>query len=392
MDPLFTTFGTGRHGSLPQILSPGKHKLALSLVSADIDAVDWLSEVGMSQYLEVFLANFTTAGSRVLSRHRLSLVRLEHMPKMGITQFPHQKILLEHIRHTLKFEFNSPVRRREVEARMSVAEGGEGSGTGGALSKFRAGKLQEIPERNLAGANNKKMADHHKQAAPTRRRSFDKNVWQSIHTLRTGDATSLAAVEQLREGNYQLAEKIEGKAQEKRRRRRSYGEDDKPGAGGAKEYGNRVQLYDIMQRELHELQIKHLEKLKKIVKCERANIFFINEKTKELFLASDSGVWFRMMQGNGLAGYCADHGMVLNVPNVQADARFNLNLDLKTGWKTKNAMLCPLRGNRGGGVVIGVVQCSNKVLDFDAEDEEHLQVCCRYALGGGEGYSFLFYL
>ena len=184
------------------------------------------------------MANFGDGSSRLLSRKRLGVVRLDHLPKMGITQFHHQKVVMEHIRHTLLFEFNSPIRKREVQTKMQA------SGVG-ANAAFVVGMLPEIPEFRGGGGEdkNKKFAEHTKKAAPTRRRSFDKNVWNSISKLRTSDQASLEAVEALRSGNYEAAEKMENQSQERRRRRKSFGEDpslDSSRLHKAQEYGNKV--------------------------------------------------------------------------------------------------------------------------------------------------------
>ena len=48
---------------------------------------------------------------------------------------------------------------------------------------------------------------------------------------------------------------------------------------------------------------------------------------------------------------------------------------MKTGFKTKNILCQPLRGQRGGGHIIGVIQMLNKEGGFDASDEEHMATC-----------------
>jgi hypothetical protein len=71
---------------------------------------EWLSEIGMEQYSETFASNFTHGG-KYLSRKRLSQVRLQDFPKMNITNYQHQKLLLQHIKYTLDAEYSSPSRR-----------------------------------------------------------------------------------------------------------------------------------------------------------------------------------------------------------------------------------------------------------------------------------------
>jgi hypothetical protein len=72
----------------------------------DIDCYDWLCEVGLEQYEETFLTNFTKGAAGPLSRKRLAQVRLQDFPHMNITQYDHQKVLMDHIRQvalTVKF-------------------------------------------------------------------------------------------------------------------------------------------------------------------------------------------------------------------------------------------------------------------------------------------------
>ena len=44
---------------------------------------------------------------------------------MNIQNYEHQKLLLKHIRHTLKFAYHSPVRKQEIEERMKSLQGEE---------------------------------------------------------------------------------------------------------------------------------------------------------------------------------------------------------------------------------------------------------------------------
>ena len=83
----------------------------------DIKPLEWLQEIGLEQYVETFQVNFTIGGS-YLSRKRLACVRLQDFSKMNIQIFDHQKKLLQHIQHSLKYSFNNPNRKQEVQDRM----------------------------------------------------------------------------------------------------------------------------------------------------------------------------------------------------------------------------------------------------------------------------------
>ena len=86
----------------------------------DIHCLNWLEEIGLPQYEETFSTNLSVGGD-LLSRKRLSQIRLQDFPRMNITNYEHQKRLLEHIRHTLQFAYKSPIRKKEVSEKFPDA-------------------------------------------------------------------------------------------------------------------------------------------------------------------------------------------------------------------------------------------------------------------------------
>ena len=58
----------------------------------------------------------------------------------------------------------------------------------------------------------------------------------------------------------------------------------------------------MLQKQMETLQEKFLNKLKNSVGCERANILFVNDKTRELMFFANSR-WFRVPMDSGIAGY-----------------------------------------------------------------------------------------
>ena len=67
----------------------------------------------------------------------------------------------------------------------------------------------------------------------------------------------------------------------------------------------------------------------------------------------------RLPLGQGLAGQSALTGETINVPDAYADARFDRNVDLRTGFRTLNMLVVPVWGSDGQSVV-GVIQALNK--------------------------------
>ena len=369
MPNLYETFGGGESGfGIPG--SP-KHSRGLTLSTAqlhanDIDVHEWLAEIDMNMYADVFLRNFGIFETNFLNRKHLAKVRLQDLPRMGITQLHHAKLINEHIHHTLQFEFGSPVRRKHVDKKMRDLFPEKYPDIDHVPKKIGKLKVEDlhIPERNVE--QNREKTKHRKMSR-ARRRSFDKQAWANISHLRTADVGSHEASELLRDGDAAMATKIETEKEETRRRR-SF--DNKIHQKG-KQYGDRALLSDMVHRELHGLQREHLKVLKSMIGCEYAHAYFVNEKTGDLLMfVPDQHTWYRMDRGMSLAGACAECGHTVNVEDAYTDGRFNINVDIRTGIKSKEVLAMPLRGSKGGGQVKGVVVLTNKAGGFDTHDEE----------------------
>ncbi len=113
-----------------------------------------------------------------------------------------------------------------------------------------------------------------------------------------------------------------------------------------------------------------------LLNADRGSVFIIDEERQELYSIIAMGVEFkeiRMPLTVGLAGWVARTGEVLNVPDAHADARFNPEFDLRTGYRTRSVLAVPLVDPQGKR--FGVVQVINKKTSprFTREDEELLQ-------------------
>lgn len=350
-----------------------------NLLLDDIEPREWLEEIDLAQYTETFSTNFATPGGKVLSRKRLGLVKRQHLSQMGITQLEHQKILMEHIQHSLLHSFHAPNRQASSPLKSRMKK-----------SIFQDDQIIEKkkvlpPVISARSAQNivviggdAPRANHTKKVKPGRRRSFDQNAWDAIEKTRNNKGLDI--VDFIRDGNANSGitaptDKKEGK---RRTRRWSFDEDLDTGTGlnRAKLYGNRALEFDILQKELRLLQQDHLAWCKAMIKCEMATIIFIHDRTRELIMCTEDN-WYRLPPGCGLAGYCAEFGEGLNIQNAYDDPRFNRNVDVKIGFKTRSILVQPLRAHRGGGHIIGVIQMINK-LDaphFDENDEDALAAC-----------------
>lgn len=81
----------------------------------------------------------------------------------------------------------------------------------------------------------------------------------------------------------------------------------------------------------------------------------------------------RLPAGTGLVGYVAKTGETLNIDDVLSDDRFNQELDLRTGYRTRNVLCMPIRHHDEPQQIMGVVQIINKSDgSFTKADEELL--------------------
>jgi Nif-specific regulatory protein len=79
----------------------------------------------------------------------------------------------------------------------------------------------------------------------------------------------------------------------------------------------------------------------------------------------------RLRVGEGVAGWVAETGTLLNVPRGTSDPRFTSRIDAMTGYRTTSLLAAPVRA--ADGAILAVLQVLNKRGgSFEAEDERHL--------------------
>ena len=103
-----------------------------------------------------------------------------------------------------------------------------------------------------------------------------------------------------------------------------------------------------------------VELCSQVVDAERCTVYVVDVKHKELKAkaAQRTQTEIRMPLGQGLAGQVALTGETINVPDAYADARFDRNVDMRTGFRTLNMLVIPVWGSKGRPV--GVIQTLNK--------------------------------
>jgi sigma-B regulation protein RsbU (phosphoserine phosphatase) len=135
--------------------------------------------------------------------------------------------------------------------------------------------------------------------------------------------------------------------------------------------------------DLPSLLVEVTAAARRVLHAERCSVWLRDEATGELVLEVSADLPpVRIRRGFGLAGACALHGQLINVPDCYADPRFDPSVDKRSGFHTRCSLTLPLIDHQGR--LIGVIQILNKHRGvFDAADEalaEALAAQCAVAL------------
>ena len=109
----------------------------------------------------------------------------------------------------------------------------------------------------------------------------------------------------------------------------------------------------------------------RILLCDRATIFIIDEARQELVLCVAEGATnIRLPIGQGIAGTVASTGETININDAYTDPRFSAASDKATGYKTTTILCMPIRGP--DNKIVGVLQAINKKVGpvFTNDDED----------------------
>jgi len=106
-----------------------------------------------------------------------------------------------------------------------------------------------------------------------------------------------------------------------------------------------------------------MEECMRIMKAEAASLMLSVKGSNELEFRVALGPKgkdvkpFRLAVGKGIAGWVAQHGKPLLIPDAYKDERFNPEFDKKTGFKTKSILCVPMTYKNK---IIGILQVLNR--------------------------------
>ncbi|PJE04842.1 MAG: hypothetical protein CK427_00275 [Leptospira sp.] len=133
----------------------------------------------------------------------------------------------------------------------------------------------------------------------------------------------------------------------------------------------------MAERNLDLLLQKILVAVTNVMDADRSTLFLLDSDKKELWSRVAQGSQeIRIRLGEGISGFVAETGQVVNIPDAYNDPRFNPASDLKTGYKTKTILCCPVYNPQAE--IIGAIQVLNK-LDGSIFSDNDVQLLGAFA-------------
>lgn len=125
---------------------------------------------------------------------------------------------------------------------------------------------------------------------------------------------------------------------------------------------------------LDQLLTRIMENIRELMSADRATLFLISDDGQQLWskvLDGGTEQEIRLEIGEGIAGWVAVSGEVVNIADAYIDTRFQPAVDVRSGYRTKSILCVQMRGT--AGEPMGVLQLLNKSGGpFTRKDEELL--------------------
>lgn len=126
---------------------------------------------------------------------------------------------------------------------------------------------------------------------------------------------------------------------------------------------------------LNELLRLILAKITRLMDADRATLYLLDEETNELWskiVQGDEVLEIRLPVGEGIAGTVAQTGRPIVLRDAYKDPRFRVDVDLRSGYRTRSVLCVPMQDKRGK--LLGVIQVLNKLNGYFSPEDERLLV------------------
>jgi DNA-binding response OmpR family regulator len=125
------------------------------------------------------------------------------------------------------------------------------------------------------------------------------------------------------------------------------------------------EIAQIISSTLEESEVfrRVMKNVTRILQVEACSLLLLDQESNELAFAvtleGDEARYssFRLQVGQGIAGWVAQHGEPLLIPDVRQDPRFYTQVDQETGFESRSILCVPLKAKER---VLGVLEAINK--------------------------------
>ncbi len=138
------------------------------------------------------------------------------------------------------------------------------------------------------------------------------------------------------------------------------------------------------EKDIDKLMQTIAEEARNAVQADRCTVFLYDKETDELWSKVALGLGSQELRFNasqGIAGSVFRTGEIVNIKDAYSDDRFNKEVDLKTGYKTKTILCMPIRNIEQE--IIGVFQILNKFGGYFTQEDEDILI----SIGSSAGIS-----
>lgn len=122
---------------------------------------------------------------------------------------------------------------------------------------------------------------------------------------------------------------------------------------------------------LNDMLLQISKKACEVMEADRCSIFLHDPDTDELWSTVAMGMEgkvIRIPSSIGFVGFCFQTGETVNLEDAYTDERFNREVDLQSGYRTKSVLCMPLYTKTGSR--LGVIQLLNKSEGVFTEEDE----------------------
>lgn len=134
------------------------------------------------------------------------------------------------------------------------------------------------------------------------------------------------------------------------------------------------------EKNLDQLLIYMADMGRKLVVSDRCTVWLLDEERQELWTKVAHNLdYTRVSVKKGLVGYAVRTGEPIIIEDAYKDDRFNREVDLKTGYRTKAMLVIPFKNNEGQ--ILGAYQAINKMTKeevFSKTDLNNLTLAASY--------------